>query len=187
MTDEEVWVDVVGYEGYYQVSNLGRVKRLPRYVDNKKGDRVSVRGGLLSPSYSAHGYPKVSLCLKGVSKGFLVHRLVAIAFLPNPEDLECVDHLNGIKYDNRLSNLEWVSKGTNNLRATITNGRRNRKQRRSGKPAINGEAVVHICRLIDLNILTYRQIADIYGVGEDTISSIASGRSWNTVTNRKAT
>lgn len=111
---EESWKDVVGYEGLYQVSDLGRVKSLPRNT---------TKGLILKPYISKHnGYSYVSLCKGNNSKTHRVHVLVMNAFLPIKKvdgyDKEhTIDHIGGDKTNNQLSNLEWVSQRENQKRA----------------------------------------------------------------------
>ena len=95
---EEVWKDIAGYEGIYKVSNLGNIKSFRK---NKET--------VLKPYTTSQGYKQARLFKDGKSKGFFVHRLVAQAFLPNPENLPCINHKNEVKDDNRLENLEWCS------------------------------------------------------------------------------
>lgn len=99
----EVWKDVVGYEGYYQVSNLGRIRALPR-----KGSGHSSDIRMLSLVESL-GYNIVHLRKDGKGKVVKVHRIVAEAFLPNFNDYKCVNHKDKNKLNNRPENLEWCS------------------------------------------------------------------------------
>lgn len=95
----EEWKDVVGYEGYYKVSNFGQVLSLPR---------GRARGGIRKLC-NQRGYDRVSLCKDGKQQMYLVHRLVAEAFIPNPTDSPWVDHIDGNTKNNRVDNLRWVT------------------------------------------------------------------------------
>jgi hypothetical protein len=98
----EIWKDVPGYEQHYAVSSLGRVGSIRR-------------GYLLQPVVTRKKYTRVALQKNGQRKDFFVHRLVAMAFLANPENLPEVNHVNGNRFMNRLENLEWVSRRDNEL------------------------------------------------------------------------
>jgi hypothetical protein len=97
---KEVWKNIVGYEGLYEVSNLGNVKSL-NYL--RTGQEKLLNLGI------NNGYLNVQLCKNGEAKTFLIHRLVAEAFIPNPLGLPQVNHINEIRSDNRAENLEWCS------------------------------------------------------------------------------
>lgn len=101
----EIWKDIQGYEDYYQVSNLGRVKSLER--------KFSSSEKILKLLYSIDGYPRICLRKDKKNKYYFVHRLVALAFIPNPENKSQIDHINTIKTDNRVENLHWVSASEN--------------------------------------------------------------------------
>jgi hypothetical protein len=103
----EVWKDIIGYEGQYQVSNLGRVKSMNREVDIKRC-KVNKKEKIMSIGRRG-GYSSLQLCKNSIDKSFLVHRLVALAFIPNYENKRTVNHINGIKTDNRVENLEWAT------------------------------------------------------------------------------
>lgn len=111
----EVWKDVIGYEGLYQVSNLGRVKSYPKkwYCGNGMNNLKFHNGILLKTHVTYNGYAKVALCKKGKNKHLLIHRLIAEAFIANIDKKPCVNHINGIKTDNRIENLEWATYSEN--------------------------------------------------------------------------
>lgn len=114
--EEEIWKDIEGYEGLYQVSNLGRVRSLDRSVVNKLGRKFFYKGQIIKHCYTEDGYAMVSLSDKNkIRKTHRVHRLVAQAFLPNPKNKPQIDHKNRIRDDNRLENLRWVTYHENNM------------------------------------------------------------------------
>ena len=111
---EEIWKDIEGYEGIYQVSNFGRAKSLGRVIDTKNG-RTTVKGVIMSPC--GKPYLFVYLNKNHKSKYHAVHRLVAQAFIPNLENKPQVNHIDGNKTNNAVSNLEWVTQSENMLHA----------------------------------------------------------------------
>lgn len=116
--NKEIWKDIDGYDGKYQVSNLGRVKSL--YFMNRRANIP--REKILKFGYNLQGYPFVHLCYLGkTSKPLSVHRLVAKAFIPNPNNYPIVNHINGIKTDNRVENLEWCTQQYN-IKQSFKNG-----------------------------------------------------------------
>ena len=109
---EEQWKPVKGYEGLYEVSNMGRVKSL--HYNRSDKEKVMVLGK------TTRGYMNVVLCKNKKHRTFTVHRLVAETFIPNPLCLYTVNHKNEIKTDNRVENLEWMSLADQNRYGTRT-------------------------------------------------------------------
>jgi hypothetical protein len=120
---EEVWKDVVGYDGLYEVSNMGRVRSVDRYVNSggKNNEcRLSLKKGkILKASPTKRGYTRVSLSNKSKTNQVMIHRIVAMAFLEKINGKTNVNHINGIKEDNRVCNLEFVNQRENVLHAKI--------------------------------------------------------------------
>lgn len=110
---EEIWKDIVGYEGFYQVSNLGRVRSLDRYIEitNKRGTlyRRPIKGKLLSLNSTDDDYISVALTKDSIGIFYSVHRLVAQAFIPNPDNLPQVNHKDENPSNNCADNLEWCT------------------------------------------------------------------------------
>ena len=109
---KEIWRDIEGYKGLYQVSNMGRVKSLERTVRNGRGYKI-VPEKILDGYEYGHGYLYAELCKDGKSKFCRINRLVAQAFLENPDNLPEVNHKDEIRTNNRVDNLEWCTKQYN--------------------------------------------------------------------------
>lgn len=113
----EIWKDIPGYEGRYQISNKGQVKSLPRYVSNHTG-KLLVKEKILAQRPDFKGYMRIDLkdnC--GKKHYFGIHRLVATAFIPNPENKPQINHIDGNKANNNIDNLEWCTNSENQKHA----------------------------------------------------------------------
>lgn len=106
--EKEEWRPVEGYEGKYEISSIGRVKSLARVIIRSNGSPWTIPGRILKPGHNKR-YEYVNLCDESGHKHKWPHILVARAYIPNPNNLPCVDHINGIRDDNRVENLRWCT------------------------------------------------------------------------------
>jgi hypothetical protein len=120
---EEIWKDIEGYEQFYQISNQQRVKSLDRTVICKDGQIKPIKGRILKQRVDnrGKGYYIVTLCRRAIKVDFSIHRLVALAFIPNPDNLPEVNHIDGDTRNNDISNLEWCTHQQNCLHAYKAN------------------------------------------------------------------
>lgn len=180
LPSKEEWRDIQDFEGCYQVSNLGRVRSLDRTIYTKDGKSQNWKGRLLKQRVSNSGYNQVGF--KKQAKTYMrdVHRLVAIAFIPNLDSLREVNHMNGIKHDNSVSNLEWVSSTQNNNHA-LDLGLMPYGEKCSWSK-LSDVQVLEIYNLANKKELTHKQIAIRFNVSKGTVSKIKLGTTGSRVT-----
>lgn len=176
MTNE--YRDIVGYEGLYQVSNFGKVKSLERKV-NAKNNTMAIRPEkLLKGSVNVYGYPCVHLIKDGVVSGKFIHRLVAQAFIPNPESKPCINHIDGIKTNNDVNNLEWCTYSENNIHsykiglATAPFGEK------CGAGKLTEIQVLEIREKYKSKKYYQYELAEIYKVHQTAIHKIVANKTW---------
>lgn len=127
---KEIWRDVSGYEGIYQISNFGNIKRLSYSIIRSNGNKQSWKEKKLNPTKDSSGYYGIRSCTKitGKRETLRIHRLVAEAFIPNPNNLPCVNHKDGNKLNNKTENLEWCTYKENINHAFSTGLRQDTKK-----------------------------------------------------------
>ena len=174
MENIEIWKDVENYEGLYQVSNLGRVRSLERDVFFPNGTIHHLKEKMLAPNLDRYGYQYVQLYKNGKSKGMFVHRLVAMAFIPNLENKSQINHKNEVKTDNVVENLEWctsvynINYGTRTTRAV--------QNRRSYKLGNNPSAKAVFCEELNKTFDCAKRAEQELGIWGTSIIKVCKGK-----------
>ena len=168
-TEEEVWKDVKGYEGLYEVSNLGRIK--------------SLRAKIVMKDYiDRYGYKLIGLYKEGKSKSFRVHRLVVEAFKGIPETME-VNHKDYNRTNNRLSNLEVVTTDENNAYSleNVLKAHKRETRTHTGNAKITADDVHEIRSLYKTGKYTQKELGKEYGIKRSAVGDIVNYKSWTTI------
>jgi hypothetical protein len=176
----EVWKDIKGYEGLYQVSNFVRVKSLCRKVLSKKKNEPFLRivNERILKMDIRNGYMYVSLSKNSISRKLMVHRLLAISFIDNPENKKFINHIDGDKLNNSLSNLEWCTSKENTNHA-INIGLINRKGVKHHNSKLKEHEVYKI--KFEHKNISLAQIGRIYNISRYVVWRIRNERSWKHV------
>ena len=172
--------DIKGYEGRYQISKDGFIKSLARKVVYKNGKVYNRKVRLLKICFNTDGYPVIGLYKKNKSCTYRVHRLVAEAFIPNPENKTDVNHIDGIKTNNQASNLEWVTHQENVIHAYYTGLREGRKGENHHGNKLTERNVLEIRDIWEShdNKLSQGSIAEMFNVSQGSISAIVKKYIW---------
>lgn len=109
---KEIWRPIPSFDGY-EASNLGKIRSTFKVILKANGETYTRQPKILKPALNKSGYMRGAISIDGFMRSFMVHRLIAEAFIPNPENKETVNHINGIKTDNRVENLEWNTRSEN--------------------------------------------------------------------------
>jgi hypothetical protein len=177
----ETFVDIIGYEGLYQISNFGKVRSLDRKV-NHPWVKVAIKKGKMMKTGIKNGYAVILLQKNGIEKHYLIHRLVALHFIPNPENKPEVNHKNGNKLDNRATELEWATRKENHQHALNTGLNYFRLKGLRGTESPNAKLNDEIVRDIRLKFSsgkeTVMNLAKKYGIDRSTIYYIIKRRIW---------
>lgn len=179
---EEIWKDIEGWQGYYQVSDLGRVRSLERFntlTRNGTTFKSFIEGKILKISNDKVGYKIISLesSQKKFKKTYKIHRLVSIHFIPNPENKPMVNHINGIKSDNRAENLEWATAKENCVHAHENNLVESSKGEHHYNSKLTEEIVLKI-KYGKFEGMSHPQIARLFGIKRLQVLKIRNGKTW---------
>jgi len=179
---EEIWKDILGYEGIYQVSNHGRVKALekPRYSRFKTHGHT-IPEKILSLMELPNGYLKLTLVRDKIRKNQSVHRLVAEAFIPNPENKPCVNHIDCIKSNNNVENLEWCTP-QENVNHTAKLNRFNPKRGSQHPCSVVTEEMVREIRSLNFSPKDSDMIFNRFGIKYHSAWKIKTRRCWAHIT-----
>ena len=178
---EEQWKEIKGNREIYEVSNLGNVR-----TKDREGARGKyVKGHVLKQRDNSNGYPRCDMNIDGKGKSYLVHRLVAQSFIPNPESKPDVNHKNGDKHDNSVKNLEWTTKSENEKHAWKTGLKRDTatKGELHGMHKLSKKDVEYIRENHVRNGGTMKtgELARMFNMSTQTITDIVSERIWRSI------
>jgi hypothetical protein len=173
---KEVWKQISGYEGMYEISDIGRA----RSVDRIGPDGKNYKGKPLTPALNRTGYYFVRLRKDGHTKSFKIHRLVAMNFIPNENDKSEVNHIDGNKTNNVVGNLEWVSR-SENLKHAFKIGLKSVEGERNPKSKLTKADVEEIRRRLSEGEFQ-KYIASDFGITIAAVSDIKTGKRWRSST-----
>lgn len=174
----EIWKDIEGYDGFYQVSNEGRIKSTGGTCGTcERKEKIR------TPSITKDGYVKVRLLRSGKDKTERVHRLVAAAFVPNPDGKDTVNHIDGNKTNNRSENLEWVDRSEQMLHAYKIGLKRSRTGVNNSNAKLTDKQVEEIRSLYVPQSTEFGTVAlgKKYGVTNRVIGLIVKGLAYKNV------
>lgn len=163
----EVWKDVLGYENYYQISSHGRIRSVQRSIIYKNGKHYNYESKFLKLLIDKYGYYRVNLNKDNKMSTQNIHRLVAIHFIPNPENFLQINHINGIKSDNKVENLEWCDT-YHNLNHSYINKLKRIK--------LTKKDVYDIKELYKSGKYTQLQIGVMYNICKEHVNGIINNR-----------
>lgn len=180
---KEIWKDIEGFENMYQVSNLGKVKSLPRTILRKDGKKLQIKEQILKGSKDTKGYIQVELKKDGKRNIKVIHRLVANAFISNKDNKEQVNHIDGNKENNCISNLEWVTCQENIQHAWKNNLNVANYGEKHPNHKLTEEQVKYIKENYKPRDKEYgaRALARKFNVSTGPIQNILSGKGWKSI------
>lgn len=173
---QEIWKFIEGYNNRYQVSNLGRVKSLKKDDICPNGGKF-VREERIMKFSLTNGYNRVGLLRDGKYRHWFIHRLVAIAFIDNPHNKPFVNHINSIRTDNKVENLEWCTQKENVIHAHKMGRHPKKIGEEHHNSTVTKQQIIEIKKLIKNGIMP-TPISKITGINVGMIYNIKAGYSW---------
>ena len=174
----ELWIDIIGWDGVYQVSNTNKVKSTDGYYFDKNGVKRIRKGKIRKLSIDKDGYLRVGLYKNGSQKNYRVHRLIAQAFIPNIFNLPKINHLNGIKSDNRIENLCWCTDKENTIHSYKMGLQKPIFGEDRPDVILNNSKVLQIRELYSSGKYYQFEIAKLFNVSQTLISKITLRKMW---------
>lgn len=168
----EIWKSIKGYEGYYEISNFGKIRSVNRIIIDKNGRKIKLKGKIETPKICGSGYYYFRLCKNGIYESKRINILVAEAFIPNHYNLPCVNHKDENKLNNSVDNLEWCDKSYNALYGNTRNKIQETKNKNNSRGCqipveqytLNGEFITYFISPIEAQKATGVQHSNILKV-----------------------
>ena len=174
---EEIWksLDGLDYCDFiiygYEISNLGRIRSADRFIIMKNGIKRFHKGKIRNTKFNNRGYEMVTISVSGKEKTCLIHRLVAMTFIPNISSLPEVNHKDNDKSNNCILNLEWITSKDNHAHA-VKEGFRNQSGQNGINSKLKNEDVIKIRKLYNRKSFNQRELAEIFDVSQSSIGRI---------------
>lgn len=175
---KENWKDLVGYEGYYQVSDKGRVRTVDRVLVKSNGVKQPRKGKVSKLGSDKNGYNTIILWKQGKGTFSRVCRLVAITFIHNAENKPTVNHKNGIRNDDRVDNLEWMTHSENSQHSFDTGLQYNEQGEKHHGSKLTEEDVLFIRKSYEDKTHNQMELARMFGLHQPQISRIIHRKRW---------
>ena len=181
--ENERWKPMFGYEEYCEASTLGRIKVLQRFIKTKDDKIKNMKEKILNLGYYSNGYEQFSISINNKRHTGIVHRFIAKTFLINPNNLNTINHKNGIRDDNRVCNLEWCSQ-SDNMKHSFRKLKRkikNMSGENNNNSILKEEDILKIRKLHNESNYSQRKIAKLYSVQPSCINKIIKKETWKQI------
>lgn len=184
IVEKEEWKDIEGYEGLYKISNSGKILKLPYTILDKESNIRNYKGGSTPTPINSSGYKKCILRKEGIAKNYYLHRLMAIAFIPNPNNYPVINHKDGNKLNCNLSNLEWCTHSDND-KHSLNMGLRSTSAYNKIKVGENSRRFSDedVCEIFDMfeSGMSKQEISEKFGCYSSVICNIINGKTYKAV------